>query len=818
MIQSNATRAKYQGKRGWLLGIMLCMVLSMVYPSFSSKADAAAAASTYKSVGYFIEWAIYDQNYQVEHIDGSQLTHLNYAFADVCWNGRHGNPSNAKDNPNKQTWPCKDSGVPTQTGNVPNGAIVLGDPWADVNHDDGIPLEWEECSKGLCGNFYKLKQLKAKYPHLKTLLSVGGWTWSNRFSDVAADPTARQNFANSAVNVIRTYGFDGIDVDWEYPVEGGLTGNSARPEDKQNFTLLLQDVRAKLNQAGSEDGRTYLLTIATRANESYLRTTEIAQVASIVDWMNIMTYDFHGDWEQATNHNAPLYSDPHDPSSSTGFYVDYAVKAYKQAGVPSDKIVLGLPFYGRGWKNCAKGPNQDGLYQACTPDYNGDVAARGTWDNYETGSTGMFDYGDLIANMVNKNGYTRYWNDAAKVPYLYQPSTGTFISYEDLESISYKTAYIKSESLGGAMIWDISMDCRTSPKYACSGDTLLGRVTQDLGVGAPSGDQLPPTIPTGVTASNITSSSAQLSWTPSQDNVGVTGYDVYLGNALYVSVASTTATLSGLSPNTSYTVTVKAKDAAGNLSGSSAPAPFTTLPASADTTPPTPPTILTSAAITDSSVTLTWSGATDNVGVAAYEVYNGTNLAATVTGTTYTVSNLAPNTAYTFQIKSKDAAGNTSALSKKLTISTLAENDLVPPTTPANLASTARTDTTISLSWSPSTDNVGVTSYVIYVNGSQAASTAGTTTSYTLTGLAKVTTYSIQIAAKDAAGNQSPSSTAINVTTESASTGPAAWAPNTAYTVGQEVSYNNVVYVCRIAHTSLTGWEPPAVPALWMKK
>lgn len=723
MKQSHALTFRSYAKRGWLLCIVVSFIVSMGWPL--REASAQSAASPYKSVGYFIEWAIYDQDYQVEDIDGSQLTHLNYAFADICWNGRHGNASNEPDNPNKQTWPCKDSGVPTQTGNVPNGAIVLGDPWADVNHDDGIPLEWEDCSKGLCGNFYKLRQLKAQYPHLQTLLSIGGWTWSNRFSDVAADPAARQNFAQSAVHVIRTYGFDGIDIDWEYPVEGGLTGNSERPEDKQNFTLLLQDVRTKLNQAGAEDGRSYLLTIATRANESYLETTEIVQVASLVDWMNVMTYDFHGDWENSTNHNAPLDQDPLAPTTTPGFYTDYAITAYKQAGVPSSKLVLGIPFYGRGWKNCAAGPNQDGQYQACTPDWNGDVAARGTWDNYETGSTGMFDYGDLTANMVNKNGFTRYWNDAAKVPYLYQPSTGTFISYEDLQSISYKTSYIKNQGLGGAMYWDISMDCRTSPKYQCSGDTLLGRVAQDLNITAPSVDELPPTTPANVVVSDTASTSAKLTWTPSQDNVGVVGYDVYLGNALYNTASTHSITLTGLTADTNYTASVVARDAAGNISTPSAPVTFNTLPASADTT---------------------------------------------------------------------------------------------PPTTPANLSSTSHTDTTISLSWNASTDNVGVTSYPIYVNGALSASPSGSSTTFTLTGLTKETAYSIQIAAADAAGNQSPLSTAIQVTTDAAPSGPLAWALNTAYSVGQEVSYNGDVYTCRIAHTSLTGWEPPAVPALWVKK
>ncbi|MGV2470446.1 glycosyl hydrolase family 18 protein, partial [Bacillus subtilis] len=136
--------------------------------------------------------------------------HLNYAFADICWNGKHGNPSTHPDNPNKQTWNCKESGVPLQNKEVPNGTLVLGEPWADVTKSyPGSGTTWEDCDKyARCGNFGELKRLKAKYPHLKTIISVGGWTWSNRFSDMAADEKTRKVFAESTVAFLRAYGFD----------------------------------------------------------------------------------------------------------------------------------------------------------------------------------------------------------------------------------------------------------------------------------------------------------------------------------------------------------------------------------------------------------------------------------------------------------------------------------------------------------------------------------------------------------------------------------------------------------------------------------
>lgn len=715
-------------KKPWVKG-MLAVLFSLLL-AFGwwgpGAGQAKAAAPSYKVVGYFTNWGIYDANYQVEQIDATKLTHLNYAFADLCWNGKHGNPSNDPGNPNKATWNCKDAGVPTQMGNVPNGAIVLGDPWADVNNNDGVPLEWEDCEKGKCGNFYKLNKLKQSNPNLKTLLSVGGWTWSNHFSDVAADPAARTNFANSAVNVIRTYGFDGIDIDWEYPVEDGLPDNSQRPEDKHNFTLLLQETRNKLNAAGAQDGRSYLLTIAGRANPSYATTTELGAIAGILDWINIMTYDFHGDWEQTTNHNANLYTDSNDPDTVNKFSADSAINAYLNAGVPASKIVMGIPFYGRGWKNCAPGPRGDGLYQACTPDFNGSVVPNGTWDNYESGPTGMFDYGDLAANYVNKNGFARYWSQTGQVPYLYNPSSKIFISYEDPQSITAKATYIKNRSLGGAMIWDLSEDCRTSPKFACTGTKLLNQLASDL-----QSDPAPP-----------------------------------------------------------------------------------------DTTAPTAPTHLTSPSQTANTITLTWDPSYDQVGVAGYDVYRDQTLLTRIPGTTYTVAGLKPQTSYTFTVKAVDAAGNVSDPSAPLTVSTLAlGTDTEAPTAPANLSVTARTDTTVTLKWNPSTDNVAVTGYDIFQGDSLAGTVDGTTTGYTVTGLKPQTAYTFSVKAKDAAGNVSPASNPVTVTTDAS--GPAttpAWAPNTAYAVGAEVSYGGAVYQCRLAHTSLPGWEPPNVPALWLKK
>lgn len=239
-------------------------------------------------------------------------------------------------------------------------------------------------------------------------------------------------------------------------MEGGLV--DGRPEDKRNFTLLLQKVRQKLDEAGKQDGKEYLLTIASGANPNYVKNTELDQVQAQLDWINIMTYDFHGGWENVSGNNAPLYFDPKDPSpGATSFYVDAAVEGHLKAGVPKNKLILGMPFYGRGWTGCDG--TDHGLYQSCSG------PSEGTWE------AGVFDFSHLEKDYINKNGYTRHWNDQAKVPYLYNPANKTFISYDDVESIGYKTDYIKSKELAGAMFWELSSD---------RNGTLLNKVYNDF--------------------------------------------------------------------------------------------------------------------------------------------------------------------------------------------------------------------------------------------------------------------------------------------------------------------------------------------------
>lgn len=339
------------------------------------------APSSTKIVGYYAAWAAYS-NYTPDKIDGSKLTHINYAFANIS--------SDLK--------------------------ITMGYPDVDP------------------ANFEKLKALKVTYPNLKTIISVGGWSWSGRFSDVALTDASRTTFADSVVAFLVQNGFDGVDIDWEYPVSGGLSSNIRRPEDKQNFTLLMQKLREKLDARGAIDGKKYILTFAGATTSSYLNNIELTKLNQYVDYANLMTYDIHGTWDSYTDFVAPLYMN-NDVSPQYKWSVDSGVNVWLNAGFPAQKLVMGVPFYGYIYKAVAN--TNKGLYQT----YSGSAS---------------ISYENIAGNYLNNPSFIRYFHAESQVPWLFDGST--FISYEDEQSIGLKAQYIKTKGLGGAMIWELSQD------------------------------------------------------------------------------------------------------------------------------------------------------------------------------------------------------------------------------------------------------------------------------------------------------------------------------------------------------------------------
>src|SRR5579859_228334 len=300
-------------------------------------------------------------------------------------------------------------------------------------------------------NWAALQTLRQQHPALKVMISVGGWSQSGLFSDVAATAAARARFAASCAAFIQAHGFDGLDVDWEFPVSGGLPGNHYRPDDGQNFTLLLAELRRALDAQGQADGRHYRLTIAAPAGPSEYRHLELKGLAALLDWFNLMTYDFYTAASPTTNFIAALYpssTDP-DPVRRQTHNADAAVRAYLAAVVPAGKLLLGTSLYGRGWQGVP--PANDGLYQS----------DRGPASGPATGgyaSDGVLAYPDLESHFINAGGYARHFSAEAKAPWLYNPAAQIFISYDDPESLGDKADYALAHGLGGMMFWELSLD------------------------------------------------------------------------------------------------------------------------------------------------------------------------------------------------------------------------------------------------------------------------------------------------------------------------------------------------------------------------
>jgi GH18 family chitinase len=285
-------------------------------------------------------------------------------------------------------------------------------------------------------NLAVLTGLRRVNPELKVMVSVGGWTWSGGFSDAALTPESRRVFVESAVRYVVGHDLDGFDVDWEYP---GLLGdgNVHRPEDRENFTALMSDLRSGLDAAGRARGRHYLLTFAAGAFPEFLAHIEMERVQAVVDFVNLMTYDFReAENDPRAGHHAPLYRNPDDPKPLSS---DSVVRDFLAAGVPPHKLVLGVPFYGRVWAQ-VQGAG-DGLWQ---------TGAKPA-ERIDT------SYGALSA-LVASDGWVRRFDTWAQVPYLWNARKRQFVSYEDPQSLAVKARYIREHGLAGAMFWEYTED------------------------------------------------------------------------------------------------------------------------------------------------------------------------------------------------------------------------------------------------------------------------------------------------------------------------------------------------------------------------
>lgn len=267
---------------------------------------------------------------------------------------------------------------------------------------------------------------------VKVLISVGGWTMSDQFASIAASEEKRQNFAHYCNQLVRTYRVDGVDIDWEYPAE----------RDKENFTLLLQAVRDSFDFCQNEFGKRPLLTADFGAGAPLLDNIDWPRVGALLDFVNVMTYDYYGSAPGRTNHHSPLYAPRH---GTNGYNMHSSIHhLLEQHGVPAEKINIGLAFFGRSLKT--KG--QPGLHVSSHRQSDGQTFAEGN---------GAPPYYQILACQKN---FDCHWDDAAQVPYLQgRGRLNTFVTYDDERSIALKARYILDHGLAGAIVWDLMGDC-----------------------------------------------------------------------------------------------------------------------------------------------------------------------------------------------------------------------------------------------------------------------------------------------------------------------------------------------------------------------
>ncbi|MBO1419830.1 glycosyl hydrolase family 18 protein, partial [Streptomyces sp. FH025] len=435
-----------------------------------STTTAAAPAQKPVRSAYFDQWGIYENAYYPKNVDTSgaagKLDVIHYAFANI--------------DPTKLT--CFEAVKASDSANEsnPNAGDGAGDAYADYQSDynsgtsvDGSADTWEQPLKG---NFNQLRQLKAKYPNLRFTISIGGWTYSKYFSDAAATDASRKTFVSSCIDMFLKGNlptgvagdasggaasaagiFDGVDIDWEYPGSaGGHTGNHYSPADKQNYTLLLKEFRTQLDALGAAQGKRYILSAALPSGQDKIAQLETDKIGAYLDYADVMSYDMHGSWDAKgpTNHQDPLHDSPADPTTPIApgtrkYNVDTTLAAYTTGlpeygipgGFPANKIVLGIPFYWRGWTGVPAGSNY-GLYQSAT----GPTAAKPL-----SQEAGLAAWKEL-----NPPAAQTHWDPVTESSWFYDGTN--FWTGDTPQAVQARGAYAKSKGLGGLFAFSLEND------------------------------------------------------------------------------------------------------------------------------------------------------------------------------------------------------------------------------------------------------------------------------------------------------------------------------------------------------------------------
>lgn len=503
---------------------------------------------------YFVEWGIYGRDFDVTNIPAQNLTHLLYGFIPIC-----GPNESLKEIENGNSWRA----LQTACADSQDYEVVIHDPWAAVQKT----LPGISQNDPIRGTYAQLMALKQRYPDLKILPSVGGWTLSDPFYGFT-NKANRDVFVASMKQFLKTWKFyDGVDIDWEFPGGDGANPNLGdKALDGQAYVDLMQELRAMLDELELETGRQYELTSAIGMGYDKIEDVDYAQAVQHMDYIFAMTYDFYGGWNNVPGHQTALYCGSHmsqgecdgtglddqgNPRKGPAYTADNGIQKLLGQGVAANKVVLGVAMYGRGWEGVTadKVSNDNPMTATATGKLAG-TTAQGVWE------PGIQDYKGLKTYMLGAsgtgvNGYEARYDEQAHGAYIWNPTNGKLVTYDSPRSVKAKGQYVNNLGLAGLFAWEIDAD---------NGD-ILNAMHQGLASGGPINTPPSVQVPTSVTIDS--GQAAVISAQATDADNDILSY-LWQAPAILSPTGSTTDALSIQAPevsqDTSFSVTLAVSD------------------------------------------------------------------------------------------------------------------------------------------------------------------------------------------------------------------------------------------------------------------